>query len=71
MVTAVNEWSRWDDGGPCELPPDLTPSLPPSARLCCAWRHQWGLICTRLPGHTGRHSAGDGDFIFAVWGGPA
>ena len=33
--------------------------------------HPHGLICTRLPGHTGRHAAGDGDFIVAVWGDPA
>ena len=69
-VNAAIEWSRWDEGGPTSLPPDLTPSLLPAARLCCA-DHPHGLICTRLPGHTGRHAAGDGDFIVAVWGDPA
>ena len=71
MVTAVNEWSRWDEGGPTSLPPDLTPRLLPGARHCRAWHHPHGLICTRLLGHTGRHAAGDGDFIVAVWGDPA
>ena len=70
MVTAVNEWSRWDEGGPYELPPDLTPWRP-GAGHCGAWQHPHGLICSRLPGHTGRHAAGDGEFIVAVWGDPA
>ena len=70
MVTAVNEWSRWDEGGPTNLPPDLTPPFRPGAHYCRA-EHPHGVICTRLLGHTGRHAAGDGDFIFAVWGGPA
>ena len=71
MVTAVNEWSRRDGSGPANLPPDLTPRLLPSARHCRAWHHQWGLICTRRAGHTGRHAAGDGNFIIAVWSDPA
>lgn len=70
MVTAVNEWSLWDEGGPTSLPPDLTPSRPPGAGHCRAW-HPHGLICSRRAGHTGRHAAGDGDFIVAVWGDPA
>ena len=69
-INAAIEWSLWDEGGPTSLPPDLTPSLLPVARLCCADQPH-GLICTRLPGHTGRHAAGDGDFIVAVWGDPA
>ena len=71
MVSAPVEWSRWDKGGPTSLPPDLTASLLPGSRHCRAWHHQWGLICTRHAGHTGRHAAGDGDFIVAVWGDPA
>lgn len=71
MVTPVNKWSRRDDGGPYELTLNLTPPLLPGARHCNAWHPQRGLICTRPPGHTGRHAAGDGDFILAVWGGPA
>ena len=69
-VNAAIEWSRWDEGGPTSLPPDLTPSLLLGARYCCA-DHPYGLRCTRLTGHTGRHAAGDGDFIVAVWGDPA
>ena len=30
-----------------------------------------GLGCTRLLRHTGRHAAGDGDSILAVWADPA
>lgn len=68
-TTNSREWSLWSEGGPYALPPDNTPSLLPVARLCCAgWR---GFVCTRLPGHTGRHAAGEGDFIVAVWGDPA
>ena len=69
-MNAAIEWSPRDEGGPTSLPPDLTPSLMPGARHCCA-EHPHSLICTRLPGHTGRHAAGDGDFIIAVWGDPA
>ena len=69
MVTAVNEWSLWDEGGPTNLPPDLTPSAHTMTPCCGAgWR---GLVCTRLRGHTGRHAAGDGQHIVAVWGDPA
>lgn len=43
---------------------DLTPA-----------RHPWceeehppsGARCTRRPGHSGRHAAGDGDYIVASW----
>lgn len=68
-MTAVNEWSRWDEGGPTSPIPDLTPSAHTMAPCCGAgWR---GLVCTRLPGHTGRHAAGDGSCIVAVWADPA
>ena len=69
-MSATCEWSRWDEGGPTALPPDLTPWLPFGEPHCGATNSR-GLICTRLPGHTGRHAAGDGDFIVAVWGDPA
>ena len=69
-MSAPIEWSRWDEGGRTSLPPDLTPSLIPGARHCCA-DHPHGLSCTRRAGHTGRHAAGDGDVIVAVWGDPA
>ena len=63
-IDAAIGWSHRDEGGPTNLPPDLTPSLLPGVRHCCA---PHGLVCTRLAGHTGRHAAGDGDFILAVW----
>ena len=64
------DWCRWDEDGPIVLPPDLTPWLPFGAPHCGATNSR-GLICTRLLGHAGRHAAGDGDFIVAVWGDPA
>ena len=68
-TTNSREWSPWSEGGPTAPIPDLTPSAHTMAPCCGAgWR---GLVCTRLPWHTGRHAAGDGDFIVAVWGDPA
>ena len=56
-------------GRPTAPIPDLTPSAHTMAPCCGAgWR---GLVCTRLPGHTGRHAAGDGQHIVAVWADPA
>ncbi len=53
--------------------PDLTRSCWPS--VCTArTRRSLGTAhwtCTRRAGHTGRHAAGDGCFILAVWGGVA
>ena len=69
-INAAIEWSRWDEGRRTALPPDLTPWLPFGEPHCGATNSR-GLICTRLPGHTGRHAAGDGEFIVAVWGDPA
>ena len=54
-MNAAIEWSRWDEGGPTSLPPDLTPWLPFGEPHCGAANSR-GLICTRLPGHTGRHA---------------
>ena len=65
------DWCRWDEDGPIVLPPDLTPWLLPGARHCNARHHSHGLNCTRLPWHTGRHAAGDGTHIVAVWADPA
>ena len=57
-MNAAIEWSLWDEGGPTALPPDLTPWLPFGEPHCGAANSR-GLICTRLPGHTGRHAAAD------------
>jgi hypothetical protein len=46
------------------LPPDFTPNL---GRSCAAQTAPDGFVCTRLPGHTGRHAAGDSHHIVAVW----
>lgn len=67
--------TQWDSIGMAPglyhtLPRDLTPS---GRRPNRCWRvthatsPQGGFGCTRLAGHTGRHAAGDGDRIRAVW----
>jgi len=45
------------------LPPDLLAYLTGSP-MCGAGTR---FTCTRLPGHTGRHAAGNGAYIIAVW----
>jgi hypothetical protein len=61
------------------LPPDLTPGGVEGRPAC--WRVETGIkaeqrptggiwkswACTRPVGHTGRHAAGDGEKIRAVW----
>ena len=64
------DWHASDDDGPIVLPPDLTPWLTFDVPHCGATNSR-GLICTRLLGHTGRHAAGDGQHIVAVWADPA
>lgn len=56
------EWTEADADSRSSLPPDLT-----GMDWCPAtWkRDKYG--CTRPPGHLGRHAAGDGDYITAVW----
>lgn len=63
---------RWGDGWSVENP-ELVPGLPPDTtrgrwpHLCTARvRSDWA--CTRIAGHTGRHAAGDGEHVVAVWG---
>lgn len=63
----------WDSIGVHDLsvlPPDLTPTGRRSDR-CWKVEHatspQGGFGCTRIAGHTGRHAAGDGRFVRAVW----
>lgn len=60
----VLRWTRWTepyDG--TVLPPDFTPF--PSADGCGSRWHKY--VCTRGENHTGRHAAGDGGVIVAVW----
>jgi hypothetical protein len=45
------------------LPPDLTPD----GATWCREFSALGWLCTRAPSHTGRHAAGTGDHIIAVW----
>jgi hypothetical protein len=54
------------------LPVDLTPGGVEGREVCWrSWRTtsgRWGSwLCTRPAGHTGRHAAGDGVRIRAVW----
>jgi hypothetical protein len=56
----------WDPAVPYQaLPPDLSRGRTPSWRLCM---HKYGShSCSRPLYHTGRHAAGTGDRIVAVW----
>lgn len=56
MTHRLSVWDR-------RLPPDLTGDNP---RICAAANHGM-FTCTRHRDHTGRHAAGDGDHIVAVW----
>jgi hypothetical protein len=61
-------WASWElglsDGEKLRtLPPDLLAYLN-GAPVCGAGTR---VICTRLPGHMGRHAAGNGVYIVAVW----
>jgi len=60
-------WASWElglsDGEKRRtLPPDLLAYV--TRGLCGAGAR---VTCTRLPGHTGRHAAGNGVYIVAVW----
>lgn len=62
--TTTEEWVRqWVGGKWVPLVPDLTP---PEAEPC-GTTHERSFICTRRPGHTGRHAAGDGAHVIAAW----
>jgi hypothetical protein len=57
------------------LPPDLTTGGGlESDRMCLdelhledAWGHDIARYCTRRTGHSGRHAAGTGQIVIAVW----
>jgi len=53
---------EWPDDSYDGLPPDLTVDLGPHCDSTSA-----GWSCTRQRGHTGRHAAGNGERIVAVW----
>lgn len=60
---------KWEERATAlPLPPDLTARL--AGSFCDAQKrdlHGLPWLCTRASGHTGRHAAGDGRFIVAVW----
>jgi len=61
-------WASWEfglsDGEKLRiLPPDLLAYLN-GGPICGATAR---VTCTRLPSHTGRHAAGNGVYIIAVW----
>lgn len=65
------EWDRFDAGDDVELPPDLTPASSITGGCPQQWvrmdRPNVVWACTRPGGHTGRHAAGTGTHIVAVW----
>ena len=63
MSTAAG-WLYENDEQVPTLPPDYTPLNGPH---CNDEAGAEGWTCTRIPGHTGRHAAGDGEHILAVW----
>jgi hypothetical protein len=65
-MRAATAWIRGDEHAP-DWVPDLTIQLARDRPCCKAREGRKGFICTRLLGHTGRHAAGDGERIVAVW----
>lgn len=61
VPVATDAWAR-------VLPPNLTRGQWPHM---CDSRLSDAFTCTRTTGHTGRHAAGAGDCIVAVWSGGA
>lgn len=59
-------WNVEDNPAMRGLVPDLTPRGPVTAPLCTSTGPVIG-ACTRLKDHTGRHAAGAGRYIIAVW----
>jgi hypothetical protein len=49
-----------------DLPLDLTPNPSPGCPAVYGGP-EWPYVCTRPLGHSGRHAAGDGTRIVAVW----
>jgi hypothetical protein len=68
VSAAVDGWTfaagqkRCVDYG--DLPPDLNPG---GDCLAVYGGSVWPYLCTRPDGHRGRHAAGDGTRIVAVW----
>lgn len=66
----MNEWIVWTWTGARpglrydDLPPDLTPCGRGTGGCPATWIV---FACTRHEGHTGRHAAGDGSRVVAVW----
>jgi hypothetical protein len=65
-VRAATAWIRGDEHAP-DWVPDLTTGLARDRPYCKAREPRKDFWCTRLLGHTGRHAAGDGTRIVAVW----
>jgi hypothetical protein len=60
-------WGAPEDDEAGLLPPDPLPTLrEPYCEHSGDGEFGW-YTCTRLPGHTGRHAASDGELIVAVW----
>lgn len=60
------EWEVADEESVLDCPPDFT-GLRGCYQRCNEVQGDDDWVCTRIPGHTGRHAAGDGEHINAVW----
>lgn len=64
----------WAEVWKVSLPPDFTKSSYNSVcgrqRIFYRNTDELFAVCTRMKYHTGRHAAGDGDYIVAVWSEP-
>lgn len=64
MQQQQQKTAAWYDSGATHTP-DPTPNL---IGPYCQAQHPEGPVCTRLPLHTGRHAAANGEgFVIAVW----
>lgn len=67
------EWNSAGSANRVRLPPDLTNRSTGQCGILLRWtdsddrNRAW--VCTRRTGHMGRHAAGDGHHIRAVWNG--
>ena len=64
----INEWSVTDARDVTKALREVNLRIPLCSGNPCWERHDSGLTCTRVKGHTGRHAAtGTHGIVMAVW----